>query len=145
MGLRDALDAGRDEIRYTAKRLIETLGIEGKIKQAVIVNDNSISLSFERSENMHVIQREVVRQIKEEGFRVTWRKSCCPNTVIRNQDGQSYETYLYHSDWKSNKWNCIKCKQSVSATSASLYGWIKISWDLSDHEHRKSNFNKGSI
>ena len=144
MGLRDALDAGRDEIRSTAKRLIETLGIEAKIKQAVIVNDNSISLSFERSENMHVIQREVVRQIKEEGFRVTWKKSCCPKTIERNLDGQSYETYKARGG-KSNEWKCVKCHQSVKPASGRLYGWIRISWDLSDHEHRKSNFNKGSI
>ena len=57
MGLRDAIDAGINEIRDIAEEVIASLKIEQQIKQAVIVGEKSVSVSFRKSKNMHVIQQ----------------------------------------------------------------------------------------
>ena len=135
MGLRDAIDAGKSEIRTTAEQLIKAVKIEELIKQAVVLEKTTISVSLPKRKNMHVIQAEVVRQIEEEGFKVAWRKSCCPDAD--------------HA-WTQNTVVCTTCKKEWSRennayTSSAGYGEIRISWDELNHNHSESDFNKGSL
>jgi hypothetical protein len=133
MGLRDAIDAGRNEIRTTAESVIESLRIEKQIKEAVVQGRSSISVEFKQHDNMYVIQEEVIRQISAEGFTVKWEKSCCPNTYIT-------------SNPSSTQRRCIRCKAEFNRPyPRNMFGHITISWDLSNQNHSKNDFNKGSL
>ena len=127
MGLRDAIDAGREEIRTTAEEIISHHGIEELIKRAVVRAETRVSVSFDSKTrrisngNLYVIQQEVVRQITEEGFKVEWEKPCCPDTVIRNRAG-SYEPGDYY---------CETCKAD-DLVAGVRYGRITINWDQSN-------------
>lgn len=139
MSLRDAIDAGRDVIRNSAEKLIQFHKIDELIKNAVILGQNKISVSFSKTSNMHVIQQEVVRQIREEGFEVEWVKSCCPNTEV-----------VLHSTRRDGfkEIQTFKCKHCVHVTwsernPTNIYGNITISWELPSNDHEMNDFNKG--
>ena len=130
MGLRDAIDAGREEIRTTAEEIISHHGIEELIKRAVVRSETRVSVSFDSKTrrisngNLYVIQQEVVRQITEEGFKVEWEKPCCPDAVIRNRGGRGYVD-------KPDDYYCETCKAD-DLVAGVRYGRITINWDQSN-------------
>lgn len=138
MGLRDAIDAGRKEIKTTAEQVFASLKIEEQIKQAVVLGYSSIYVGFYKSKNMHVIQQEVVRQISEEGFTVEWENSCCPNTELPPPEvGVEYPERV----------NCEECNAEIRSNPwpRFLFGHMTISWDSSNQNPSKNDFNKGSL
>lgn len=139
MGLRDAIDAGINEIRDIAEEVIASLKIEQQIKQAVIVGEKSVSISFRKSKNMHVIQQEVVRQITEEGFEVTWRKSCCPETDVRYSTKEEMRRMQQIDKVMGTRgWFCCKiCDAYLSGTEEDCFGKITISWNSIHNNDRE--------
>ena len=133
MGLRDAIDAGRKEIKTTAEQVFASLKIEEQIKQAVVLGYSSIYVGFYKSKNMHVIQQEVVRQISEEGFTVEWENSCCPNTELPPIISERVNCEECNAEIRSNPWPRF------------LFGHMTISWDSSNQNPSKNDFNKGSL
>lgn len=129
MGLRDAIDAGKGDIKSTAEEVIVSLNIEEQIRQAVVLNRSSISVSFNKSNNMYIIQQEVVRQIVEEGFQVKWEKSCCSEADIgklrKIRRRTSTGTIYYDVDF------CKICRTEFEedySGDVARYGRITISW-----------------
>ena len=118
MGLRDAVDAGMAEIRTTAEGIIASLKIEEKIKQAVFLGETLIDVPFRRGKNMHIIQEEVVRQIREEGFEVEYDYPCCTNARHDN-----YSDHFIACSECGTRW----LREDYHASSG--YGRIQISWD----------------
>ena len=143
MGLRDAIDAGRNEIRGIAEEVIASLKIEPQIKQAVLVGEKSVSISFRKSKNMHVIQQEVVRQITEEGFEVTWRKSCCPETDVRYSTKEEMRRVQQISEVMGTRgwFRCKICDAYLGGTEEDCFGKITISWDSIHNNHRKDEID----
>jgi len=146
MGLRDAIDAGINEIRDIAEEVIASLKIEQQIKQAVIVGEKSVSVSFRKSKNMHVIQQEVVRQITEEGFEVKWRRSCCPEPDVYSSRERDYEKE--HENRRRSKightrvvyvgcFRCSSCDAYLGRTEEDCFGNITISWNSIHNNDRE--------
>ena len=138
MGLRDAIDAGREKIRTTAEEVISYEGIEKLIKQAVVRGETSISVSFHEQTrkiskgNLYVIQQEVVRQITEEGFKVEWEKPCCPDAYIKNHGGDYYFDERHRqTQRRPDNYYCSYCKTVPSSTDL-YYGRITINWVQSE-------------
>ena len=124
MGLRDALNAGRNEIRLTAEEMIASLNIEEQLKQAVVLGQTLLSIPFKQSENMLVIQQEVVRQITEDGFVVEWETPCCPNARMekcRSKDSKLPIKTIY--------WYCHSCDSNRYGDHKYPYGHITIKGD----------------
>ena len=145
MGLRDAIDAGRAEIRETAKSWIERLKIEQMIKNSVIHNENEIHLHFPSMPNLGVIHEEIVKQIESEGFIVDYQAPCCGNpdvsteqTFVRKNRKDHNGRKIYFSSPTGYGLYCNSCGSWVATAKRELelpnsvpfYGSIIIRWEI---------------
>ena len=134
MGLRDAIDDGLAEIHQTAQKLIVSLKIREKIKNAVFKLENSVSINLPRGGNLYVIHGEMVKQIESEGFTVKYDKPCCANPIFH----QYSRKISRHKDCEERTYwiSCMACKEKTSSADKKelipFFGSIKIEWDIND-------------
>ena len=137
MGLRDAIDDGLAEIHQTAQKLIASLKIREKIKNAVVKLENSVFINLPQGGNLYVIHGEMIKQIESEGFTVKYDKPCCANPIFY----QNNRKISRHKDCEERTYwiGCRSCKEKISTADSkeglstfSFYGSIKIEWDIND-------------
>lgn len=139
MGLRDAIDDGLAEIHQTAQKLILSLKIKAKIKNAVVISKNSILINLPQGDNLYVIHEEMIKQIEDQGFSVKYTKPCCANPIFLQNNRLIKPAPGSKSGEKRIYWmNCRSCKERISTADSKqeltppFFGLIEIAWNLNN-------------